>query len=148
MQNLPQATTHQNQSPRCAKGQVTQANRCAHPRLANTTAKRIRHAARLQPWQAKALTANRCANAREHDRAVNTHKCDGDPTVAFFISTFALLTPLTTRLLIPLSTERIMSNATHADDLGKWDPSIRKFLISFALLTLNYLFMRVVMDWF
>ncbi len=41
-----------------------------------------------------------------------------------------------------------MSNATHTDDLGKWDSRIRKFLISFALLTLNYLFMRVVMDWF
>ena len=41
-----------------------------------------------------------------------------------------------------------MSDATHTDGLGKWDLRIRKFLIAFALLTPNYLFMRVVLDWF
>ncbi len=41
-----------------------------------------------------------------------------------------------------------MSDATHTDELGKWDLRIRKFLIAFALLTPNYLFMRVVLDWF
>jgi hypothetical protein len=41
-----------------------------------------------------------------------------------------------------------MSDATHTDGLGKWDLGIRKFLIAFALLTPNYLFMRVVLDWF
>ena len=41
-----------------------------------------------------------------------------------------------------------MSDATHTVDLGKWDLRIRKFLIAFALLTPNYLFMRVVLDWF
>ena len=73
MPNLPQATAHQNlwqnQSPRCAKGQVTQANPCVHPRLANTTAKRTKPAARPPQWQAKVPTANQCANARKHDLA-------------------------------------------------------------------------------
>jgi hypothetical protein len=41
-----------------------------------------------------------------------------------------------------------MSDATHTDDLGKWDRRIQKFLIAFALLTPNYLFMQVVLDWF
>ena len=41
-----------------------------------------------------------------------------------------------------------MSDATHTDDLGTWDLCIRKLLIAFALLTPNYLFMRVVLDWF
>ena len=41
-----------------------------------------------------------------------------------------------------------MSDATHINGLGKWDLRIRKFLIAFALLTPNYLFMRVVLDWF
>ena len=41
-----------------------------------------------------------------------------------------------------------MSDATYANTLGKWDVRIRKFLIVFALITPNYLFMRVVLDWF
>jgi hypothetical protein len=41
-----------------------------------------------------------------------------------------------------------MSDATHIGDLEKWDLRIRKFLIAFALLTPNYLFIRVVLDWF
>ena len=39
-----------------------------------------------------------------------------------------------------------MSDATHTDDFSKWGLRIRKFLIAFALLTPNYLFMRVVLD--
>jgi hypothetical protein len=41
-----------------------------------------------------------------------------------------------------------MSDATDTNNLGVWDQRIRKFLIAFALLTPNYLFMRVVLDWF
>ena len=41
-----------------------------------------------------------------------------------------------------------MSDATYTNTLGKWDVKIRKFLIAFALITPNYLFMRVVLDWF
>ena len=41
-----------------------------------------------------------------------------------------------------------MSDATYTNTLGKWDVRIRKFLIAFALITQNYLFMRVVLDWF
>lgn len=41
-----------------------------------------------------------------------------------------------------------MSDATYTNTRGKWDVRIRKFLIAFALITPNYLFMRVVLDWF
>lgn len=41
-----------------------------------------------------------------------------------------------------------MSDATYTNTLGKWDVRIRKLLIAFALITPNYLFMRVVLDWF
>ena len=41
-----------------------------------------------------------------------------------------------------------MSDATYTNTLGKWEVRIRKFLIAFALITPNYLFMRVVLDWF
>jgi hypothetical protein len=41
-----------------------------------------------------------------------------------------------------------MSDATYTNTLGKWDVRIRKFLIAFALITPNYLFMHVVLDWF
>ena len=40
-----------------------------------------------------------------------------------------------------------MSDTTYTNTLGKWDVRIRKFLIAFALITPNYLFMRVVLDW-
>ena len=107
MPNLAQATAHQNlrpnQNPRCAKAQVTQANRCVHPRLANTIAKRTRLAARTPQWRAKAPTANRCANARKRNQPVNTHKCDGAPTVAFFISRTTLLTRYIAKLPQPSS---------------------------------------------
>ena len=39
-----------------------------------------------------------------------------------------------------------MSDATLTDGLGKWDLRIGKFLIAFALLTPNYLFLHVVLD--
>ena len=41
-----------------------------------------------------------------------------------------------------------MSDATYTNTLGKWEVRIRKFLIAFALITPNYLFMRDVLDWF
>lgn len=41
-----------------------------------------------------------------------------------------------------------MSDAIYTNTLGNWDVRIRKFLIAFALITPNYLFMRVVLDWF
>ncbi len=41
-----------------------------------------------------------------------------------------------------------MFDTTQPGNLGKWDLRIRKFLIAFAMLTPNYLFMRVVLDWF